>query len=132
MSAERGEPGLSPETYEVMDYFLSGIYLHYKGGLYEATGLAHDANNKDRVVVQYVPLKLEGSQSGPRHAVRTLEDWLAYVHRDGSVCSGGHTGICTDNEPIVPRFRRLGIYYEAWMADADTWEIMTPPSDQES
>jgi hypothetical protein len=83
-----------------------GIYRHWKGGLYQVLGLAHDANAEslvlhthtgwctempgdapdERTVVVYMPLQLNAAHLGPRMAVRTLEDWLAWVHDDGSVC----------------------------------------------
>lgn len=58
----------------------AGIYRHYKGPLYQFLSLAHDANHDDRTVVVYMPLQLEGAHLGPRMAVRTIEDFTAYVH----------------------------------------------------
>jgi len=100
----------------------AGIYRHYKGQLYLALGLAHDANAEDlvpiqdvrgswerrnlipgmleRTVVEYVPLQLDGAPLGPRMAVRTAEDFLAPVEiTEGVGAEGGWK---------VPRFTYLG------------------------
>lgn len=90
-----------------MNDILAGIYRHYKGTLYLVLGLAHDANagelysNRswiarsserhplgEREVVVYVPLQLDEDHTGARLAVRTLDDFFALVHQDGSVCEG--------------------------------------------
>lgn len=73
----------------------AGIYRHYKGPLYQFLSLAHDANHEDRTVVVYMPLQLEGAHLGPRMAVRTIEDFTAYVH----VSQAG------DNWPACPGIR---------------------------
>jgi hypothetical protein len=65
----------------------AGIYRHYKGPYYQVYGYAHDANDENRAVVVYQALELNGAHRGPRMAVRTVEDFLAYVHEDGSTCS---------------------------------------------
>lgn len=102
--------------------FRPGVYLHYKGQLYEATHLMHDANHEGRVVVHYIGLQLEGAHDGPRHAVRTLQDWNAYVHRDGSVCEVDSTGRCSDNLSTAPRFRYLGSTYTSAMLSSNPWK----------
>jgi hypothetical protein len=69
-----------------------GIYRHYKGPLYQVLGLAHDANADafcngieeemfpdGRTVVVYIGLQLDAAHLGPRLAVRTLEDFTAWV-----------------------------------------------------
>ncbi len=71
----------------------SGVYQHYKGPLYQVLGVAHDANDSERIVVVYIGLELNPDHTGPRLAVRTVEDFDAEV--DG-----------------VPRFTYLG----------DTWQ----------
>lgn len=107
------------------DTIRMGIYRHYKGPLYLVIGLAHDANADtlcggavgtswdhglfkplgERIVVVYVPLQLDGAHTGPRMAVRTLEDFLASVHHDGTPCDGSH---CSAETRLVPRFTYLG------------------------
>lgn len=78
--------------------FRPGIYRHYKGPVYLALGLAHDANADvlgldfdedhgnpyivplgERVAVIYIGLQLDGAHTGPRLAVRTLDDFFAIV-----------------------------------------------------
>ena len=55
----------------------TGTYRHYKSGdLYRVLALGHDANDEDRTVVVYEPLYERG---GPPLAVRTREDFLAWV-----------------------------------------------------
>jgi hypothetical protein len=120
-----------------------GIYRHHKGPLYQVLGLAHDANAEDllerdtetnafclhegktrvatkplgaRTVVVYIPLQLDGAHLGPRMAVRTLEDFEAWVHRsDENGCGRPQGSICTDsphewNNPrtVQRRFAYLG------------------------
>jgi hypothetical protein len=54
-----------------------GTYRHFKkGDLYRVLGLGHDANDESRTVVVYEPLY---ERSGPPLAVRTVEDFLAWV-----------------------------------------------------
>lgn len=57
----------------------AGVYQHYKGPLYLVLGYGHDANHEDRNVVVYVGLELDTAHRGPRLAVRTVEDFLAWV-----------------------------------------------------
>ncbi len=62
------------------DTVLAGIYRHYKAErFYLVLGLGHDANDDDRTVVIYVPLYVDAAEPGPRLAVRTLEDFTAWV-----------------------------------------------------
>ena len=59
---------------------LAGVYRHYKADrFYLVLGLGHDANDETRTVVVYVPLYVDAEQPGPRLAVRTLEDFTAWV-----------------------------------------------------
>lgn len=54
-----------------------GTYRHFKAGdLYRVLGLGHDANDESRTVVVYEPLY---ERSGPPLAVRTLDDFTAWV-----------------------------------------------------
>jgi uncharacterized protein DUF1653 len=120
-----------------------GIYRHYKGPLYQVLGLAHDANADEllerdphthdfclqdgkalvatkplgaRTVVVYIPLQLDGgAHLGPRMAVRTLEDFEAWVHRNENGCERPEGTACTDGacewydlRTVQPRFRYLG------------------------
>jgi hypothetical protein len=58
----------------------AGVYRHYKADRhYLVLGLAHDANDDDRTAVVYVPLYVDAAEPGPRLAVRTLEDFTAWV-----------------------------------------------------
>jgi hypothetical protein len=50
----------------------SGLYRHYKGGLYQMIGIAEHTETHERVVV-YV--SLEASLPGPRLRVRPLSMW---------------------------------------------------------
>ena len=79
------------------DELKMGIYRHYKGPLYQVLALAHDANADslwdhydsapfvahpamgERIVVVYFPLQLDGAHLGSRMAVRTLDDFQAWV-----------------------------------------------------
>jgi hypothetical protein len=58
----------------------AGVYRHYKAERYYLVlGLAHDANDAARTAVVYVPLYVDPAQTGPRLAVRTLEDFTSWV-----------------------------------------------------
>lgn len=58
----------------------AGVYRHYKGERYYLVlGLGHDANDAERTVVVYVPLYVDVAEPGPRLAVRTAEDFRAWV-----------------------------------------------------
>lgn len=58
----------------------AGTYRHYKAERYYLMlGLGHDANDADRTVVVYVPLYVDPAEPGPRLAVRTVEDFTAWV-----------------------------------------------------
>ncbi|HUR15076.1 MAG TPA: DUF1653 domain-containing protein [Mycobacteriales bacterium] len=64
-----------------------GVYRHWKGPEYLVLGLAHDANDEARTAVVYVPLY---SIDGPPFAVRTLEDFTAWVDpADGRTVPAG-------------------------------------------
>lgn len=99
-----------------LEEFKPGVYLHYKGRLYEADHLMHDANDESRIGVHYIGLELAESHEGPRYAIRTWEDWNGWVHKDGSTCPRYKDGACLDGEAqITPRFRYLGPFYQAAM-----------------
>jgi hypothetical protein len=74
----------------------AGTYRHWKGPQYLVLGLAHDANDDNRVVVVYVPLY---PVDGPPFAVRTLDDFEAWVDPV--------TGASTPKGRGVQRFRRV-------------------------
>jgi hypothetical protein len=57
-----------------------GVYQHYKGPLYRVGNLARDANYEGRIVVQYIAIEQDGSHGGYSDAVRTLEDFTAWVN----------------------------------------------------
>lgn len=73
-----------------------GTYQHWKGPEYLVLGLAHDANDDARTAVVYVPLY---PVDGPPFAVRTVEDFLAWVDPT--------TGTTTPDGTGVRRFARL-------------------------
>lgn len=75
---------------------LPGTYQHWKGPEYLVLGLGHDANDDARTAVVYVPLY---PVDGPPFAVRTLEDFTAWV--DPS------TGATTSEGTGVRRFARV-------------------------
>ena len=62
----------------------AGVYRHYKQRYYLVLGYGHDANFDDRWVVVYVGLELNDARSGPRLAVRSVSDFLAWVTPEGS------------------------------------------------
>ena len=69
---------------------------------YLVLGLAHDANTDGRAVVVYVPLYDDPALSGPRLAVRSVGDFLAWVDPvTGALADQGQPG-------AVRRFRYLG------------------------
>ena len=74
----------------------AGTYEHWKGQQYLVLGLGHDANDERRTTVVYVPLY---PVDGPPFAVRTLEDFTAWVDPV--------SGATTEEGSGVPRFRRL-------------------------
>jgi|SRR5882762_868629 len=86
-----------------------GIYRHYKGQLYQVLGIAHDANDESRTCVVYIGLQLDKANPGPRMAVRTIEDFLAYIDpKTGGKALDWAT-------PMYPRFDYIGMYLEEWM-----------------
>lgn len=116
----------------------AGIYRHYKGPLYQVLGYAHDANADDlvlnsdiadtgtrpapmgeRFVVVYFGLQLDGAKTGPRLAVRTVDDFLAYVDpSDGSrvpqsvveACQGSLRQV--EARGYMPRFQYQGSQFD--------------------
>lgn len=98
--------------------FKPGIYRHYKGRLYEADHLMRDANDASRIGVHYIGLELDGAKDGPRHLVRTWEDWNANVHEDGTTCENYDNENCLDMAgKVKPRFHYLGPVYETVMRE---------------
>lgn len=95
----------------IHDQLKMGIYRHYKGQLYQVIGIAHDANDEDRTCVVYIGLQLDAAHLGPRMAVRTLKDFLAYVDPK----TGGQAPDWTT--PMYPRFDYMGLYLEEWMVE---------------
>lgn len=109
---------------QALQNFRPGIYLHYKGRLYEADHLMRDANNESRVGVHYIGQELDGAKDGPRHLIRTWEDWKAIVHTDGTVCERYDNDICLDTkQAVAPRFRYLGPYYISEMRHEKVWRV---------
>lgn len=86
--------------------FKAGVYRHYKGPLYLALGLAHDANDETRTAVIYVGLQLDKAKTGPRLSVRTYEDFYAFVDpKTGNQLN-------RKNHQAVPRFTYIGQSWE--------------------
>jgi hypothetical protein len=85
------------ESGAVEQHLIAGVYEHYKGQRYLLLGTAHDSNHDGRVAVIYVPLY---DAPGPRLAVRDLDDWLAWVHEDGSRC---HVWTCEITQAMSRR-----------------------------
>ncbi len=76
----------------------AGTYQHWKGPQYLVLGLGHDANDDNRTAVVYIPLY---PVDGPPFAVRTLEDFTAWVQpATGALAREGDVG-------AVRRFARL-------------------------
>ncbi|HSX18429.1 MAG TPA: DUF1653 domain-containing protein [Candidatus Saccharimonadales bacterium] len=82
--------------------FRAGIYKHYKGPLYLVLGLAHDANDEQRTAVVYIGLELDQAKAGPRLAVRTYEDFYAWV----DPATGEELN--RNNSKAIPRFKYIG------------------------
>lgn len=98
-----------------MDELKAGVYRHYKGPLYLVLGLAHDANSGEesvwsdragdyvakevpvREVIVYIGLQTDSAHTGARLAVRTVEDFFAWVHPDGTRCDHQTPGVWCDN-----------------------------------
>ena len=98
---------------EVED-FRPGIYRHWKGPLYLAIGLAHDADADEElgshdVRVVYVGLQLDGAHGGPRLAVRDHSHFFERVHTGpedaGFICVGQG---CDGVSETVRRFEYVG------------------------
>ncbi len=88
-----------------------GIYRHYKGALYNVTGVAQNSTNgeDDEIYVIYHGLEMEPGHAGIRTRLRAYQQFHSLVHReDGSQCAevcSGHPDICDDT---VQRFTYLG------------------------
>jgi hypothetical protein len=78
----------------VSDVAGGSTYEHWKGPQYLVLGLGHDANDASRTAVVYVPLY---PVDGPPFAIRTLEDFTAWVDPT--------TGETVAEGQGVPRFR---------------------------
>jgi hypothetical protein len=75
-----------------------GTYRHWKGPQYLVLGLGHDANDADRTAVVYLPLY---PVDGPPFAIRTLEDFTAWVDGTTGTAAGA------DDAGAVRRFTRV-------------------------
>ncbi len=108
-----------------LEQFRPGIYLHFKGGLYEATHLTQNASEDNRVEVNYAALGLSAEHEGFRHWTREFREFLFdQVHLDGTRCVHPRfddlSMECSDGQLITPRFQRLGPFFEASMLTPDT------------
>lgn len=122
----------------------AGIYEHYKNHLYNTLGYAHDANADnlwvpdgnggfrklgERAVVVYFGLQLDDAHAGPRLAVRTADDFFAYVDpRDGSPMPQSVVEECHGSIHQVevrgyrPRFTWRGSSYNPGMMEPADYE----------
>lgn len=126
----------------------AGVYRHWKGPLYLVLGYGHDANAEDlfamledkvyppglkrlgqRDVVVYIGLELDEAHSGPRLAVRTVDDFFCLVctmhngliwnspEHEARTVAERKEGILDETKhqdlegTIVPRFTYLGPEY---------------------
>lgn len=125
----------------LLDKCKPGIYRHYKNRLYQFVGLAHDANSSDlmprdggygkvpvpfastRIVVVYIGLELDDAHTGPRLAVRTLEDFFAEVcvsercEHYGKKIEEGMPRRCVNDGHGWRRFSWVGYEYASWMRE---------------
>lgn len=127
--------GDHPMTDAYLPALPSGVYRHYKGPLYLVLGYAHDANADEfadyesvcipeteierafpegRAVVVYIGLQLDEAHTGPRLAVRTADDFHAWVHQDGTRCHHNTPGIWCEasGATVRQRFEYLGATWE--------------------
>ncbi|HSX14604.1 MAG TPA: hypothetical protein VLE72_01680 [Candidatus Saccharimonadales bacterium] len=105
---------------EELAKFRPGIYRHYKGRLYEATHLTHNASSGGRVEIYYVALEIDPSHEGPRHATREFREFLIdRVHEDGSKCECKRVDYPTHSEvcSAKPRFEFMGQVFQRWMIE---------------
>jgi len=109
------EPAESEQPLTEVDLrkFRPGIYIHYKGHLYEAMHLSHNASEDGRIEIAYIGLQLDEAHEGPRHATREFREFLFdIVHfDDGSICTHDPRECATARE----RFRYLGPTFEKYM-----------------
>lgn len=116
----------------------AGVYRHYKGHFYQVFGYGHDANADtlgdtaapdldgevhplgERPVVVYMGLQLDGAHTGPRLAVRTADDFHAWVHpEDGAACPthvGDTNTFCSCN-PATMAVKRFAYVGPMWDGD---------------
>jgi hypothetical protein len=96
-----------------MNKFQCGIYKHFRGHLYQVFGVAHDANNEYRICVVYIGLEIDGASLGPRLAVRTMHNFLEWVHLPDEEAIAepafSQEKEQARSEGWVPRFEYLGI-----------------------
>lgn len=70
----------------------SGVYKHFKGGLYLVLGLARHTETNEKLIV-YVPLYTLEDHPGPRLQVRPVDMFFEEVEHEGQK---------------LPRFKYLG------------------------
>lgn len=86
-----------------------GVYRHYKQHPYLTLGLGLDLAEPGRVVAVYIGLELDEAHVGPRLAIRSLNDFKAWVNPD--------TGVAFDHRSDTPpglvlRFDYIGPSWE--------------------
>jgi hypothetical protein len=63
---------------------MTGVYKHYKGGLYLVDGYSRNASDQNNLQISYVPLYVDLNNAG---AVRTTRDWRQFFE---TVCIRHH------------------------------------------
>lgn len=117
-------------SYRDLPDLRSGVWKHYKGGLYEVIGYSQNTSDGNREQVAYVPLYTDPEKIGPRIQTRDVEEWFEYVctmHDGMEWHSDEHAARTVEhrnspagineskhqNESSQPRFRYMGpVYYK--------------------
>lgn len=83
----------------------TGLYRHYKGGLYLVLGIAqHSEAIADDKGLFVIYVSLDGERSGPRMRARPLEMFLEAIPSDG------------EGKPTyIPRFEYMGNYHKPYI-----------------
>jgi hypothetical protein len=105
--------------------FRAGVYRHYKDHLYEVMCLTHDANDEQRICVFYIGLELDKVNEGPRHAVRTYQDFYGWINlaskEEVTSAEWAHKSLAAQAHAqeagFIRRFTYLGPVFEANMLE---------------
>lgn len=69
----------APSAKSELPRLMNGVYRHYKGHSYLVQGFGLDLDRPGRVVVVYVPIDSYPIRTGPRMAIRTVDDFFSSV-----------------------------------------------------